>query len=216
MGSRFWKVTTACCLTALVIAGAALASGGGGGTTTSSLTFDNDTLGNGTVGVFYAGFITASGGLGSPYEFRVVAGKVPAGLTLAKAYGMQSTVISGTPQTVGTSTFTVEVKAGSGATARKAFTLTIAPTTPVSISDPSDDLNPGTVGVSYIHNLFPSGGAQPYRWVVVAGALPAGLSLTSNGSITGAPTRAGTFSFTVRLTDKFGQQATRTFRITVS
>jgi hypothetical protein len=219
MGSiRFIKLSALLALAALLAAGAAVASGGGSTpppTAASALVFDGAALADGNVGVSYASFITATGGFGSPYEFKVVAGKVPAGLTLAKFYGMQSTVLSGTPQTAGTSTFTVEVRDGTGHTARNSYTVVVGPPTPVVLGN-SDGLNAGTVGASYLQNLFVSGGAKPYTWAIVAGALPAGLSLSANGSITGTPTTAGTRTFTIRVTDKLGQQATRVFSIAIS
>jgi hypothetical protein len=47
-----------------------------------------------------------------------------------------------------------------------------------------------------------TGGTPPYTWTVTAGALPAGLSLGSGtGYITGTPTVAGTYNFTVQVTD---------------
>jgi hypothetical protein len=52
----------------------------------------------------------------------------------------------------------------------------------------------GTVGAAYTANLQASGGKQPYSWSLKSGSLPAGLSLSSAGSITGAPTGKGTFS----------------------
>ncbi len=60
----------------------------------------------------------------------------------------------------------------------------------------------GTVGVPYSHFLQASGGLPPYTFFLFAGALPDGLSLnTVTGEISGTPTLAGTFAFTVRVTD---------------
>jgi hypothetical protein len=56
-----------------------------------------------------------------------------------------------------------------------------------------------------------------YTWTLVAGELPPGLELTeSPRRITGTPTTAGTFTFTVRVTDSRGAFAERTFSITIS
>ena len=85
------------------------------------------------------------------------------------------------------------------------------------ITNQSDTLAPGRVGVSYATGVFADGGVPPYRWSLVAGALPPGLSLTTSpGRITGTPTTAGTFTFTLRVADSGGQQATRQFSITIS
>jgi hypothetical protein len=52
----------------------------------------------------------------------------------------------------------------------------------------------GTMGVAYSANLKASGGKAPYSWILKSGSLPAGVSLTSAGAISGAPTGDGTFS----------------------
>ncbi len=50
---------------------------------------------------------------------------------------------------------------------------------------------------SYNQSLNASG-SQPVEWEIITGKLPAGLSLSSDGKITGAPTETGNFSFTVK------------------
>ncbi|MEW6207397.1 MAG: putative Ig domain-containing protein, partial [Acidobacteriota bacterium] len=66
----------------------------------------------------------------------------------------------------------------------------------------------GTVGTSYSQSLAASGGTPSYTWSLASGSgpLPTGLNLGSNGVISGTPSAAGTFNFTVRVTDS--QQAT--------
>src|SRR5712691_4023543 len=59
----------------------------------------------------------------------------------------------------------------------------------------------GEVGVAYTATLGASGGASPYTWVLDGGALPGGLTLGSGGSVSGVPTAAGTFNFTVKASD---------------
>ena len=60
----------------------------------------------------------------------------------------------------------------------------------------------GNVGVAYSQTLAAGGGVTPYSWSVVSGSLPAGLSLgSSTGTISGTPTAANTYNFTVRVTD---------------
>jgi hypothetical protein len=67
---------------------------------------------------------------------------------------------------------------------------------------------PGTLGVAYRVNMFASGGVQPYSWSVASGKVPPGLMLASSGVLSGTPTRTGTFTFTPRVTDSLGTQAT--------
>ncbi len=81
--------------------------------------------------------------------------------------------------------------------------LTVQPAAPAPLAITTNSPLPGgTVGVAYSTTLARSGGTPPYTWSITAGVLPAGLSLTaSTGGIVGTPTTAGTFSFTVQLTD---------------
>ena len=62
----------------------------------------------------------------------------------------------------------------------------------------------GTVGTAYASFLAFTGGSAPLTWSVVAGALPAGFTLSSDGIISGAPTTASISNFTVRATDANG------------
>jgi hypothetical protein len=69
----------------------------------------------------------------------------------------------------------------------------------------------GEVGVAYAPvALSATGGVQPYTWTVVAGALPTGLSIGSDGTVSGSPTSAGNFSFTVQAADSGNSVATVT------
>src|ERR1022692_1927618 len=66
----------------------------------------------GTVGVPYTSILTVNGGC-SPYTFSIISGSLPGGLTLDANTG----IISGTPTTPGTSTYTAQVKDSCGNTA---------------------------------------------------------------------------------------------------
>src|SRR5215212_7616149 len=101
------------------------------------LIITTDTLGDGNVGTSYVSFITSSGGQGTPHRFSVVSGKLPDGLRMADSYGMNSTVISGTPTRIQTSTFTVRVQDKTGHTATRTFTITIGAVRPLVITNDS-------------------------------------------------------------------------------
>src|SRR6266536_6274 len=61
-----------------------------------------------------------------------------------------------------------------------------------------------------------SGGIVPRTWKVVHGSLPHGIRLNAKtGELAGAPRHAGTFPFTVRLSDRLGAVSARTFVLRV-
>jgi hypothetical protein len=91
-------------------------------------------------------------------------------------------------------------------------------TAPLQITTTSP-LPGGTVGVAYSTTLTATGGTPSYSWGFVTGALPPGLSVGATGTISGTPTTAGTFTFTVQVTDSTSptpQSTTATFSLTVS
>ena len=78
----------------------------------------------------------------------------------------------------------------------------------------------GQVGSSYSSPLSASNGSGPYHWSIASGDLPNGVVLgASTGQLSGTPTQAGTFNFTVQLVDTFNSQnasTTRGFSITMA
>jgi hypothetical protein len=65
-----------------------------------------------------------------------------------------------------------------------------------------------TVGSAYSATLAAGGGVPPYRWSIISGALPDGLSMDSSGNITGTPGTVGLFNFTVQVLDPLGNVGT--------
>ena len=77
------------------------------------------------------------------------------------------------------------------------------------------ELPDGRVGVAYNATVHGCGGAEPYAWAVVDGALPDGLANNADtGIISGTPTRAGVFNFTFKVTDS--AQATETAELSIT
>ena len=129
----------------------------------------------------------------------------------------QTTAVTGDPTRVETTTFTVRAHDGAGNTATKKFTVTVDPAAPLVITNQTDQLPTGRVGVFYEAAVFPGGGVPPYRWSLVAGTLPPGLTLqASPGRVRGTPTTRGTFTFTLRVDVSGGQFATRQFSSTIT
>jgi hypothetical protein len=177
-------------------------------------------LASGNVGASYGQNIAidgASSQFGLPV-FTIVSGSLPPGLFMPTTYGCCGDAIGGTPTHAGAFTFTVQVRDVAGHTATQVFSIVISPPAPLQFTFPATCCNAGTVGQSYLQNFFISGGVGPYSASIAAGALPPGLTLSAAPpiSITGTPTTAGTFAFTVKVTDSRGAQATMEGSITVS
>jgi hypothetical protein len=150
------------------------------------------------VGVAYSGLCSALGGLFG-YTYSLVSGSLPPGLILSTSNAIS---ISGTPTTAGTYSFVLKaVDSESPAqSATQSITVTVAPSPPLVVSSCT---YPGAqVGVLYsAGSCTATGGALPYTYSLAAGTLPPGLSLFANGNLNGQPTSAGTYPFTVKLTD---------------
>lgn len=160
----------------------------------------------GAVGKKYAARLVASGGT-APSRWRVVAGKLPAGLALST-----SGAISGTPTKAGAFavTFAVTDASTPKATASKRLTIRIAP-----LAVRTTSLPVARVGKKYAVRLKAYGGKKPLRWKKSAGKLPRGLKLTRSGSFSGKPTKAGSYRITVTVTDAAHKAATRKLVIVV-
>lgn len=158
-----------------------------------------DSLPGATVGSFYSAQLQASGGQ-QPYVWSLSPGSspLPAGLSL----GNDGT-LNGTPGTAGTFSFSVRVTgAGPQSVADRALSLTVQPSSlPLQVATGS--LADGTVGTFYSQSLNATGGEPPYLWSLAPGSasLPPGLSLATDGTISGTPGTGGTFTFNVRVTD---------------
>ena len=172
----------------------------------------------GTVGSPYSFTFTGAGGCGPalPYQYSLIGGSLPPGLSLAK-----SGTVSGTPtQAVGFS-FWVDLSDQNPPSAdwcrpseaQREFTITISgsggggpapgpgptPTPSPALSITTSGLPVATVGSVYSTTLSASGGSGTKTWTIAAGSLPAGLSLASNGVLSGTPTVPGTASFTANV-----------------
>ena len=82
----------------------------------------------------------------------------------------------------------------------------------------STPLPTGVVGIAYDQTFSATGGTPPYtNWQLTAGALPAGLTLDpSIGRLSGTPTAAGSFAFTVQVKDSVSVTGTKAFALTIN
>jgi len=149
----------------------------------------------GTEGEAYTYAFEAEGGL-PPYAWSAE-GDVPPGLAMA-----EDGVLEGVPTTAGTYAFTVVAEDGLGTQGTAGTTVTIeAQVQGVHITT-SSPLPEAEEGEPYQVQLEAAGGTPPYAWLINMGALPAGLSMDSNGLVAGTPNQAvGDFPFRVRVFD---------------
>jgi len=159
---------------------------------------------------YYSGPLSASGGSGS-YQWSLVSGSLPAGLSLNTSGGF----ISGFPSATGTTNFTLQVTdTVTKNTARKALSITVK----VITINTNHTLSPGIENIVYDNVLNASGGSGYYNWSVISGSLPVGLLLNAlSGRLSGTPTKPGTSNFVVQVTDTVtNNKATKALSIAVA
>jgi hypothetical protein len=183
------------------------------------ITVNPATLPPGVVGTPYSQTISASGGM-APFTFRVSSGALPPGLTLTPA-NTGTAVISGTPITPGLFSFTITATDANGCPGSRPYSIVIpvVPSCPfITVSPPT--LAAPVLGTPYSQTILASGGTAPYTFTVSSGALPPGLTLSSTGAatavISGTPTTAGPFSFTITATDAAGCPGSRAYTLQVA
>jgi hypothetical protein len=175
----------------------------------------------GKVGQPYSKTFGGAGGCGPalPYQYSLLSGKLPPGLSLSS-----SGTIGGTPTAAGNFSFWVNLSDQNPpsaswcvpADAQREFTITIeggAPVVPLSIVQSALAPNATTLETAYSFQLTASGGGSQ-SWSIVGGSLPAGMQLSASGLVSGTPTAAGDFGFTVRVSDGT-RSATQAYTLTI-
>src|SRR5262249_45300785 len=151
---------------------------------------------------------SGSGGT-APYSFTIINNALPPNLMLSSAG-----VISGASTQAGSFPFTVMMTDTRGCTRTKVYTLAITGFPPITLTPPS--LPASTSFTFYSQQLTASGGASPYTFTLNGGVLPSGLTLSSSGLLSGAPTATGMFGFTVRATDIGACFGERSYVLTIT
>src|SRR5262249_8404878 len=127
-------------------------------------------------------------------------------------------LISGIPTGTTNQTFTFMVTdqtAPTPQTATKALQLVIG-AAPPTLTITTSSLTSGTVLQSYSASLLSTGGTGATTWDLASGSLPAGLSLSSSGVISGAPVSSGTSTPTFRVRDSGSPQQTATKQLSIT
>jgi hypothetical protein len=152
--------------------------------------------------------LTATGD--APITWSITNGTLPLGITLNP-----NGTLSGIPHHDGTFQFTLRAANNTGSALRTCTWAIGLHSVPGPAGPPTAPtittgcpLVSGTVGSAYSQSFSTSGGTPPFTYAITAGALPAGLSLSSSGTLSGTPTAQGTANFTVTVTDSGGPAQT--------
>jgi hypothetical protein len=157
----------------------------------------NSPLPSGEVGKAYSTTLNFLGGT-PPVRWTIPVGVLPQGLTLNATTG----IISGTPTRVTSATvLTFRATESTGRSVIKQLSIAVV-AKPVITTTTLAGMEVGSV---YTANLAYTGGVGPFIWSIKSGALPSGLTINRNsGVISGIPTRAATYIFTVMVLDSLG------------
>jgi hypothetical protein len=132
--------------------------------------------------------------------------------------GVNTLTLSGTPTVTGTFSFTATATDCVGATASHTYTVTIDPAVTLTVLS----LPASTQGVAYYETIGVSGGISTNKTPVVtplSGSLPLGMKLTTTNnllSVTGTPTKSGTYTFQLKATDAGGNSATSDYTLVIN
>jgi large repetitive protein len=156
-----------------------------------------------TLGGSFSQQLTASGGSGTGYSFAATG--VPDGMTLSS-----TGLLSGTPIDDDPFTMDVTVTDSISATGDLSYSITIDPAITLSPTT----LPVPTVGESYSHQLTASGGSGS-GYSFAATGVPAGLTLSSTGLLSGTPTSATPYTMDVTVTDSISATGSLSYPIIV-
>lgn len=150
---------------------------------------------------------------GVPTPQLSAAGGLPAGVTFVDN-GDGTATLAGTPQAGTANTYPLTITAANGNAPNATLNFTLTVINPLAIT--TTTLPHGIVSVPYAASLTATGGTTPYTWTLASGSLPNGLSLASNGSISGTPTGPpGSSTFTVTVTDSTNPIQTASKALTI-
>ena len=170
------------------------------------LTINPPSLPAATVGTPYNQTVVASGGT-APYSYTLLSGSTPPGTTLGAGGA-----ITGTPTTPGSYSFTVQATDATPNTGTRNYTINVGSNI-LTVSPGS--LPNGTQGTPYSQTVSGNGGTGPYTFALASGSLPAGLSLSAGGVISGTPTGSGSSTFTIGVTDSVGNTGSQAYTVNI-
>ena len=160
------------------------------------------------VGIRFGKTFTATGGSGT-YTWALVSGALPPGVVLTAARG----TIGGAPQKAGTFAFALTATDSEGRVANASAALNVAPRLAIK----TVRVRSAKLATRYQTKLATIGGVGPVQWSVVRGKLPPGVKLSlTTGTISGVPSRSGSFPLTLAARDALGAKSQTTFVLLVT
>jgi large repetitive protein len=123
--------------------------------------------------------------------WTIDSGSLPPGVNFSS-----SGLLSGTPTSEGSYTFVVRASGGGNTTDTETETLVVRQPLLMGAKIPK-----GEVGMPFTVTPSATGGSGVYTWSISKGALPAGVTLATDGTISGKPTLPGRYAFTLTVTD---------------
>jgi hypothetical protein len=156
------------------------------------------------VGMPFTSKQSAGGGSGT-YTWSVSKGTLPAGMTLA-----DDGTIGGTPSLAGRYPFALTVTDSESRSKSLAVTLVVK----AKLAFKALKLKRATVRAQYRSRIVLIGGVAPLTWTAT-GKLPKGFIIGKTGLLIGTPTKAGSYRFTVTVTDALGAVAKKTLTLVV-
>jgi hypothetical protein len=181
----------------------------------SAVEITTKNISNGTVKTLYSAVIAANGGC-TPYRWAVVSGKLPPGVEDRASTTTTSLDLSGTPTIAASYSFTVSARDCGGHVSEASYKIVIKPAIDITTKNVSN----GTVKTLYSAVITANGGCTPYRWAVVSGKLPPGVeerpsTTTTSLDLSGTPTIAASYPFTVSARDCGGHVSEASYKIVI-
>ncbi len=162
------------------------------------------------VGIPYSATAIVSGGV-PPYKLSS-GGNPPGGLGIAFGTGATANTltVAGTPTLAGPVPFSIVGLDALNTPFQIALPILVSP----KLTVPPATLPVTPANAPYTFQLVPTNGAPPYTFTSTD--LPAGLTMTPGGLLSGAPTKIGLDSFTITVTDGFAESVSTILILPVS
>jgi hypothetical protein len=153
----------------------------------------------------FGSFAVTAAGFPGPAFTEI--GALPSGVTLTPGG-----LLSGTPTQAGNFSITITASNGIGTAPTQSFLLRVQPPVvflPLQIPD-------AKIGTPYAQTIAASGPPGPYTFTVTSGSLPPGMSLSASGVLSGNPTAANTYHFTITATASTPDSGTHDYSLLVN